>query len=50
MSMDQEGKEMCMLAIQSRVNKNSIDGLARIMSTNICECYFSFLVKFSNGK
>jgi hypothetical protein len=35
MSMDQEGKEMCMLAIQSHVDKNSIDGLAWIMSTQM---------------
>ena len=50
MSMDREGKEMCIHAIQSRVNKKSIDHLAQIMSSNICECYFSVLVKFSHGK
>jgi hypothetical protein len=50
MSMDQEGKEMCIQAIQSRVNKNNIDQLAKILSSNICECYFSVLVKFSHGK
>jgi sRNA-binding protein len=50
MSMDHEGKEMCMLAIQSRVDKQNIDRLARILSTNVCECYFNVLVKFSHGK
>jgi hypothetical protein len=38
MSMNQEGKEMCMHAIQSHVDKNRIDGLAQIMLTNICAC------------
>jgi hypothetical protein len=48
--MDHKGKEMCMLAIQSRVNKQNIARLAWILSTNECECYFNVLVKFSHGK
>jgi hypothetical protein len=48
--LDHEGKEMCILAIQSRDDKQNIDRLARILSTNVCKCYFNVLVKFSHGK
>jgi hypothetical protein len=50
MSMDNASIEKVKKAITSRIDRSNVDRIARVMSSNLCENYFSVLVKFSQGK
>ena len=50
MSMDKESMAKVANVIRSRVDKMNVDRIALLMSSNLCENYFSCLIKFSEGK
>jgi hypothetical protein len=50
MSMDDASMEKVTKAITSRIDSSNVDRIARVMSSNLCENYFSVMVKFSQGK
>jgi len=50
MSMDNASMEKVTKVIMSRIDRSNVDQIARVMSSNLCENYFSIMVKFSQGK
>jgi len=50
LSIHREARNKVIHVIMQRVNLKNVDRLAMAMSSNLCEQYFSMLVKFSQGK
>jgi uncharacterized pyridoxal phosphate-containing UPF0001 family protein len=48
--MDNASIEKVKKAITSCIDRSNVDRIARVMTSNLCENYFSILVKFSQGK
>ena len=50
MSISEAGQNVLIKIIVARLNGINIDIVAKILSSNVCENYFSVLTKFSHGK
>jgi hypothetical protein len=50
MSISKVGHEKLERVIEKRVNMDNVERLARVLSSNCCENYFSCLIKYSQGK
>ena len=50
MDMSTKGKEKLIKVISSRLSIENLDKVFKILSSNLCENYFSMIVKFTEGK